>query len=164
MLSTDPLAKAKPVKKQALRQKLSDYLSTNQLKSTKQRDVIVETFFSMDDKHVTIDELLEEVRKTHESIGYATVYRTLMLLVEAKIAHQRQFHDGQSRFELNLAHHHDHLICLDCDQIIEFENDTIETIQEEIAESKGFELAHHKMELYGHCQTLKKTGKCPHQK
>lgn len=158
------MAKAKQVKKQALRQKLSDYLSTNQLKSTKQRDLIVDTLFENDDKHVTIDELLEEVRKTNDSIGYATVYRTLMLLVDAKIAHQRQFHDGQSRFELNLAHHHDHLICLDCNRIVEFENDTIETLQEEIAENQGFELATHKMELYGHCQQLKKQGKCPHHK
>ena len=65
----------------------------------------------MKEKHVKIEELLESVRKKSPNIGYATVYRTLLLLVDAGVAHQRHFNDGQSRFEVNTAHHHDHLIC-----------------------------------------------------
>jgi len=140
------------VQKQALYDKLNSYLAKHHLKSTKQRDVIVKTFFDCEGDHITIEELLELVRKENASIGYATVYRTLMLLVEAGVAHQRHFHDGQSRFEINSAHHHDHLICTECNKIVEFENGTIEEIQDSIAKDHGFKLTGHKMELYGLCE------------
>ena len=131
--------------------KLNDYLVNHQLKNTRQRDEIISTFFSLKDHHVSIDELLTEVRKRSPHIGYATVYRTLLLLVEAGIAHQRQFHDGQSRFEINTAHHHDHLICTACGKIVEFESELIEDTQEKIAQKHHFHLTGHKMELYGLC-------------
>lgn len=136
--------------------KLSSYLTKNRLKSTKQRDAIVDTFFGMEGKHVKIEELLEAVRKTNPAIGYATVYRTLILLVNAGVANQRHFHDGQSRFEIESAHHHDHLICTKCGKIIEFENDTIEELQERIAKNKKFVLTGHKLELYGVCSDCRK--------
>ncbi|MCP5464079.1 MAG: transcriptional repressor [Deltaproteobacteria bacterium] len=139
-----------------LYQKLNDYVSKNNLKSTKQRDLIVETFFEQKGKHILIEELLEKVRQKKASIGYATVYRTLMLLVDAGIAHQRQFNDGQSRFEINSQEHHDHLICTECNRIIEFENDTIEKLQEKIAANHRFELTGHKLELYGTCPDCQK--------
>jgi len=139
-----------------LYEKLSSYLTKNRLKSTKQRDAIVETFFTMESKHVRIEELLEAVRKTNPAIGYATVYRTLMLLVHAGVANQQHFHDGQSRFEIESSHHHDHLICTECGKIIEFENDTIEALQERIAKNKKFVLTGHKLELYGICSDCRK--------
>jgi Fur family transcriptional regulator, ferric uptake regulator len=142
----------------SLHEKLNSYLSKKRLKSTKQRDAIIETFFSLEGQHVKIEELLEEVRKKAPNIGYATVYRTLMLLVEAGVAHQRHFHDGQSRFELDLAHHHDHLICTECDKIIEFKNDIIEETQHRIAKKHKFLLTGHKMELYGTCGDCRKNS------
>lgn len=140
--------------------KLDTYLNKNQLKNTKQRQNIIDTFLNMKTKHVTIEELLNEVRKKHKKVGYATVYRTLKLLVEAGIAEQRQFQDGQSQFELESDHHHDHLICTHCDKIIEFENPVIESLQHDVAHGFAFELTGHKMELYGVCQGLKKNGVC----
>lgn len=133
-------------------QKLSAYLTRKHLKSTHQRDHICEVFFKIKEgQHVTIEELLAAVRKKYPGIGYATVYRTLMLLVDAGIASQRHFEDGQSRFEIVTGHHHDHLICTACKRIIEFENDTIEELQETVARTHGFRLTGHKMELYGLC-------------
>lgn len=139
------------MEKRLLYDKLSTYLAQRHFKSTKQRDLIVETFFNREGEHITIEELLERVRKKNPAIGYATVYRTLRLLVEAGVAHQRHFGDSQSRFEINLAHHHDHLICKACGKIVEFENDTIENLQERIAARYHFKLTGHKMELYGLC-------------
>lgn len=136
--------------------KLNAYLNKNRLKSTRQRDVIVDSFLKTDGKHIKIEELLAIVRKQSPNIGYATVYRTLLLLVDAGIAFQRHFNDGQSCFEVQSAHHHDHLICTECRKIIEFENETIEELQEQIAKRNRFKLTGHKMELYGICADCRK--------
>lgn len=140
--------------------KLNAYVRKKQLKSTKQRDIIVKTFFDMHGEHVKIEDLLQAVRKHNAAIGYATVYRTLNLLVEAGIANQRRFNDGQSRFEIDdQDEHHDHLICTECGTIIEFHNDSIEKLQEDIARKYKFKLTRHKMELYGVCSDCKSASR-----
>lgn len=135
--------------------KLHSYLKEKGLKTTKQRDQIVETFFSLDKRHVKIEELLSHARKKNPKIGYATVYRTLLLLVDAGLAHQQQFGKGKSQFELCRKQHHDHLICTKCGKIIEFQNNIIEELQTRIANKHDFDLSGHKMELYGLCSDCK---------
>src|SRR5262249_39054926 len=110
---------------------LNHYLETHGLKHTRQRNVIVAEFFKAN-KHIKIEELLSQVRKVEPSIGYVTVYRTLMLLKECGLAHQRHFGEGQSLFE-KAGEHHDHMICIKCGSITEFEDDRIEKLQEQIA-------------------------------
>lgn len=144
---------------QLLYEKLNSYLEKKHLKSTKQRNVIVKAFFGTEGRHIKIEELLETVRKENPGIGYATVYRTLLLLVEAGVAHHRHFNDGLSRFEINSAHHHDHLICTECNKIVEFENDTIENLQIQTAKKYKFTLTGHKMELYGVCKECQRKNK-----
>ncbi len=136
--------------------KLTQYLTRNRLKNTHQRNTIVDIFFKQKQKHLRIEELLEIVRQVDAKIGYATVYRTLLLLVQAGLAEQSHFNDGQSRFEVVDEHHHDHIICTECGVIVEFENETIETIQKQTARTLGFKLTGHKMELYGLCQKCQK--------
>lgn len=144
-------------------QKLGDYLSRQKLKSTQQRKDIVDAFLQMQSRHVTIEELLEACRKTNAGIGYATVYRTLKLLVEAGIAEERQFQSGPAQFELESENHHDHLICTHCNRIVEFENARIESLQEKVAKDYKFELNSHKLMLYGVCQGMKKHGVCSYE-
>ena len=128
-----------------------DYLSRKLLKSTRQRDLIAEVFFG-EHGHLSIDELLARVRERNPKIGYATVYRTMKLLTECGLAALRQFGDGQRVYELAAdTAHHDHLICVECGKVLEFENEEIERLQDQIAESADFRLTHHKMELYGTC-------------
>ncbi|MBI2340415.1 MAG: transcriptional repressor [Deltaproteobacteria bacterium] len=131
-------------------------LSDKGLKRTRQRDIIFRIFFSPPHKHYRIEELLERCRREDPTISYATVYRTLILLVEAGLAFQRQFGKGQSLFEHVSGHHHDHLICTSCGAIEEFENRTIEKLQESVAKKYGFRLTSHKMELYGLCAKCQK--------
>ena len=103
---------------------------------------------------MSIDDLLAKVRKRSPKVGYATVYRTMKLLTDSGIAAARQFGDGQTRYEvMGDGHgHHDHLICTNCGLILEFENDTIEQLQDEMADRLGgFKLVRHKLELYGLC-------------
>ena len=135
-----------------LRTRLQSYMATKGLRSTAQRRLIVDTFFE-GAPHVTIEDLLTEVRTRDSGIGYATVYRTLKLLADSGVASERRFDDGLSRYELadDGAAHHDHLICLSCGKIVEFEEPRIEALQDEVAARHRFLVTAHKHELYGVC-------------
>lgn len=123
----------------------------NGLRLTKQRQAIINIFLRSR-KHLSVEELYQRVKKLSPSIGYATVYRTVKVLTRANLAEERQFGDGRSRFESVMEKkHHDHLICVKCGKIIEFENDQIEQLQEAAARHRGFKVLSHKLELYGHC-------------
>lgn len=130
---------------------LHDHMVKRGLRSTDQRRLIVETFFQAA-HHISIEELLAEVRQKDSRVGYATVYRTLKLLTECGVAFERKFGDGLTRYELaDESSHHDHLICVECGKIIEFEEPKIEELQERIAARHGFILKTHKHEMYGTC-------------
>ena len=130
---------------------LQTYMDKKGLRSTDQRRLIVDTFFHADN-HVSIEELLAQVRAKDPRVGYATVYRTLKLLTESGVANERRFGDGLTRYELaDDATHHDHLICIECSEIVEFEEPRIEELQERVAKKYGFALRSHKHELYGLC-------------
>jgi Fur family ferric uptake transcriptional regulator len=130
------------------------------LRSTDQRRLIIETFFKSHN-HVSIEELLAVVRVNDARVGYATVYRTLKLLAECGVAYERRFGDGLTRYELaDDTSHHDHLICVECGAITEFEEPQIEVLQEAIAAKYGYLLHSHKHEMYGLCPDCqKKSGK-----
>jgi Fur family ferric uptake transcriptional regulator len=132
-------------------QQLSEYLAGQGLKSTSQRDTILHVFVNAG-SHLSAEELYARVKKAHPRIGYATVYRTLKLLAEAGMAEERRFEDGFTRYEYKASDgHHDHLICTRCGEIIEFENERIEALQQDVARKKGFKVQSHKLELYGLC-------------
>ena len=130
---------------------LKSYLEAKSLKSTAQRDFIADTFFKTN-THISLDELLNKVRRKNPNIGYATVYRTMKLLTECGLAIARQFGDGQTRYE-NLPQdgHHDHMICIKCSRIAEFQNQKIEQLQSDAAKKLGFTVVSHKLEIYGYC-------------
>jgi Fur family transcriptional regulator, ferric uptake regulator len=144
-----------------LRATLAAYMAKKGLRSTDQRTLIVDTFFRAE-HHVSIEELLAQVRSRDPRVGYATVYRTLKLLSECGVANERRFGDGLTRYELaDDATHHDHLICLECGDIVEFEEPRIEELQERAAAKHGFLLQSHKHELYGicpRCQAQRRVG------
>jgi Fur family transcriptional regulator, ferric uptake regulator len=144
---------ATPAHLNHLRGLLEAYMVKKGLRSTEQRRLIVETFFQAP-AHITIEELLAQVRAVDARVGYATVYRTLKLLAECGVATERRFGDGVTRYEIaNEGAHHDHLICLECGGIEEFEEEAIERLQEEVATRHGFTVKSHKHELYGTCST-----------
>jgi Fur family ferric uptake transcriptional regulator len=131
---------------------LARYMSERGLKSTRQRSLIVDTFFELGG-HVTVEDLWSRVRQQDARVSVATVYRTMKLLSECGLAAARNFGDGQTRYEPAAGrHHHDHLICTRCGTIVEFENDRIEQLQDLVAKKHGFRVTSHKMELYGLCR------------
>ena len=90
------------------------------------------------------------MRDSHPDVGAATVYRTLRLLCEAGLANSHQFGDGVTLYEVE-GRHHDHLICSDCGEIIEFQSAVVEAEQDKIAEQRGFRLTKHQHILFGTC-------------
>ena len=138
---------------------LRSYLARAGLRVTEQRRTIARVFFEHPG-HPNIDELYTKIRARFPSIGQATVYRTLKLLVESGLASPSRFGDGTTRYEA--AHdgeHHDHLVCITCGAIIEFRNDEIERLQEEIAAQHRFRVTDHRMVIYGACQDTACTRK-----
>jgi Fur family ferric uptake transcriptional regulator len=128
------------------------FLSEEGLKTTRQRELIVRVFAGIED-HVGVEELLQRVKRQDPAIGYATVYRTLKLLVQGGLAAVRNFGDGFARFEPRGHEHHDHMICEKCGAIVEFHNEEIERLQEQVAREHGFVLRRHRHELYGLCES-----------
>ncbi len=133
------------------------YLATQGLKSTRQREIILDEFLRAG-AHLSTEELYLSLRSLHPGIGYATVHRTLKLFAECGIAEPRHFGDGQTRYETRAGEeHHDHLICTDCGAIVEFENPQIEALQETVANQHGFRIERHRLELYGRCRECQAT-------
>ncbi len=126
-------------------------ISGEGLKSTRQRAEIFDVFLNSTG-HRSLAEIHAEVAKMDPKVGYITVYRTLKLLLRLGLATERKFADGETRYEPNPeGTHHDHLICLQCGKIVEFQEEAMESLQTKIAKRHGFRIYHHRMELYGTC-------------
>lgn len=120
------------------------------LKVTHQRLLILKCFHD-GRRHVTAQELFEKVVKKDDSIGFATVYRFLRSMADQNLVTEVRMGGLPARYELTPQKHHDHLTCTECGQIVEFENKTIESLQEKVALQFGFKLTNHLLELYGVC-------------
>ncbi|DAB31378.1 MAG TPA: transcriptional repressor [Sulfurospirillum sp. UBA11407] len=140
--------------------RFKDLLKHNNLKFTKQREVVLKTLYN-NDEHFTPESLYLLIKETYPelNVGIATVYRTLNLLEESSIVTSISFGSAGKKYELANKPHHDHLICKCCGLIVEFENGDIETKQEEIASKNGFKLTSHLMQLYGICENCQKSRK-----
>ncbi len=133
------------------KERLKNSLKERGFKSTRQRDII-STEFLRSTGHITAEDLYKKISRRHKGIGFTTVYRTLKLLTRLGLATERIFADNLTRYEpLSAEDHHDHLICISCGSITEFENTKMERLQEKISSEFGFYTVIHKMELYGYC-------------
>ncbi len=134
---------------------LQEHIISHHLKVTKERSAILRSFMGLGaGRHVTVEELYQEVKRHYPRIGLATVYRTLHLFCTCGLTERRHFEEGVTRFELTYnIRHHDHLICTDCHRIIEFENLNIEKLQDQVANKHRFTVYSHKLELYGICES-----------
>lgn len=137
-------------------EEFSKYISDSGLKNTPQRRLIVEVFFRSG-KHLSTEELYEQVKAEDSGIGQATVYRTLKLLCEAGLAKEQHFGENTARYEpIEDDSHHDHLICTICGKNLEVMDEEIERLQEELARRCGFVLTSHRMIMYGQCADCRK--------
>ncbi|UTO28578.1 transcriptional repressor [Bartonella harrusi] len=123
-------------------------LRTAGLRVTRQRRIILDILTDTDD-HPNAFEIFQRAHKIDASISLSTVYRTMKTLEGNGTIHRHTFSGGPSRFEQADEQHHDHLIDVETGQVIEFQSDIIEKMQEKIAKSLGYDIIYHRLELYG---------------
>lgn len=116
------------------------------LKSTLPRLKIMEILEN--GRHLSAEEIYRDLISNNYDVGLATVYRVLTQFENAGIVIKHSFEASKSVYELNDHNHHDHMVCVDSGDIIEFHDEVIETRQEEIAKKHGFKLVDHSMVLY----------------
>lgn len=114
---------------------------------TRQRKVLLQVLAEASD-HPDANELHRRAQQVDETVSIATVYRTLSVLEAQGVIHRHAFEGGGARFETADEPHHDHLIDIDTGDVIEFSSDKIERLQAEIARDLGYEVVHHRLELY----------------
>jgi len=124
---------------------------------SRRRDRIIEAFFRAG-RHVTVEDLTRAVRAGRRGVGGATVYRTLRLLARLGYAREVDFGEGVRRYESSLAAHHDHLICVGCGAVAEFEEPGIEALQDAVARRHGFAPTRHRLDIYGYCAACGRGG------
>jgi len=117
------------------------------VKMTGQRRTILQVLTEATD-HPSVESVFDRAKSLDSSISMATVYRTLNLLDELELVNRREFKQNFARFEVNAEHHH-HLIDLETGAVIEFQNEKLELLKEEIARELGYELVDHTLELFG---------------
>jgi len=122
------------------------------LKITLPRVKILSILQDPANQHISAEDVYKILLDQNEEIGLATVYRVLNQFDDAGIVTRHHFEGGKSVFELSHKKHHDHLVCLKCGKVIEFEDDTIEKRQLDIAESHNIKLTNHSLYLYGECK------------
>jgi Fur family ferric uptake transcriptional regulator len=136
------------------------------LKVTLPRLKIFEMLECSSARHLSAEDIYRELKDAGEDIGLATVYRVLTQFEAAGLVTRHHFEGGHAVFELERGEHHDHMVCVQCGQVLEFEDQTIEARQRQHAEELGFRLIEHRLIMYGECvrrdcPNLKKKGSAP---
>ena len=147
--------------KKCAKQRFMEFLAEKKLRITAQRQVIIDTAFSTH-QHFTAEQLLEWSRQKDKSVSRATVYRTLPLLTESGLVREMDFGKDYKFYDPNYAEHphHNHIICSDCEKIVEFESEKIEKLESEISHRLGFAVKSHRLQITASCEELKKLGAC----
>ncbi|MEY8213607.1 MAG: ferric iron uptake transcriptional regulator [Colwellia sp.] len=122
------------------------------LKITLPRIKILAILQKPKNQHISAEDVYKILLEQQEEIGLATVYRVLNQFDDAGIVTRHHFEAGKSVFELAHKKHHDHLVCLKCGKVVEFEDDVIEQRQSDIAKSHKIHLTNHSLYLYGECE------------
>ena len=127
------------------------YLRSKGLKFTAQRRWILKKVITKHD-HFEADDLVTDFRREGRRLSRATVYRTLPLLVESGLIREVEFGEVRAHYEPTMGHkHHDHLICIKCGNVIEFRDDAIEKLQNDVCRKHGFQVQSHNLEIKGYC-------------
>lgn len=133
--------------------RFEQYLRNRNLRMTPERRSVLEVILSREG-HFDAEELLVFLRRRHKQVSRATLYRTLDHLRGAGLVKKHRFGRGHALFEhVYGKSHHDHMVCDRCGEVIEFVNDEIEQLQEEVCRRHGFRSTNHVMQIFGVCGT-----------
>jgi len=137
----------------------SQYLRNSGMLHSRQREQVLDIFLKTE-KHLTIDDLYQHVRKKYPKVGLATVYRAMRVMCDAGLAREVDFGDGVRRFEHDYGHqHHYHLVCTKCGRAIEVVGPEIEKLLERLAKKYNFTPIRHSIKIFGTCSRCKRKVK-----
>ena len=119
------------------------------LKVTLPRVKILQILDQAQERHMSAEDVYKALLEAGEEVGLATVYRVLTQFEQAGLVERHNFDGGHSVFELDSGDHHDHMVCTETGEVVEFHNDEIERLQKKVADELGFELTGHNLVLYG---------------
>jgi Fur family transcriptional regulator, ferric uptake regulator len=148
-----------------IRERLDAFLTGKGLRRTRQRDVIVEAAFGTE-QHFTAEELHDMARRIDRTVSRATVYRTLGLLVECGLLREIDLGRDQTYYDPNFLDkpEHNHLICVDCGRVVEFEDEHIAVLEDCITRRLGFKPASKSIRIEASCEELGRTGSCRYKR
>jgi Fur family ferric uptake transcriptional regulator len=135
------------------------YLRDIGLPVTSQREAVAAVVFDSEG-HLSVDDIERELRERGERIGKATVYRTLDLLVRSRLVEEHDFGEGFKRYEHRLSSHpiHEHLICMECGKVEEFESRELYRVESKVRSEHGFIPVKRRLEIYGLCRECHEAG------
>ncbi len=144
-----------------IKEQINDFLKQKGYRRTSQRDAIIEAAFNTND-HYTAEDLLARAKMIEASVSRATVYRTLPLLVESGVLRELDLGKDQKYYDPNFVDHpdHNHLICIDCNKIVEFEDPHMAILEDCISKRLGFTPSSKSIRIEATCEELKATGAC----
>lgn len=145
-----------------VRERLDTFIKLKGLRNTPQRDAIVDAIFATDE-HFTADDLWEKLRGTDTRTSRATLYRTLSLLTDSGLLQEIDLGDGQTTYDPNFLDKptHNHLVCVDCGKVTEFEDDHLEILNDCITRRLGFRAVKQSLRIEACCEELRTRGRCP---
>ena len=127
------------------------FLKKRNQRQTPERFAVLQEVYASNE-HLDADELYLRLTRKGSRVSRATVYNTLELLLECDLVVKQQFGKNQAKYERAYSYwQHDHLICMECNELFEFCDPRIQSIQEMVAEIYKFEIKHHSLNMYGHC-------------
>ncbi|HHY42000.1 MAG TPA: transcriptional repressor [Thermoanaerobacterales bacterium] len=147
-------------KKQKIRL-IEEKLREKEFKLTPQRRATLDVLIENQSKHLSTEDVYELVKSKYPNIGLATIYRTLQLFDYFDIVKKLNFNDGCYRYELSEdeRHQHHHLICIDCGNVYEFDDDLLEQLEHKIEKDNDFQVTDHMVKFFGYCKNCKREDK-----
>ncbi len=140
----------------ALLERFRRHLRDRHLPVTRQRDLVARTVLTSDE-HLSAEAIQKHLKELGEHVGTATIYRTLDVLVRSGLVRAHDFGEGFKRYEpMPQQAHHEHLICLRCGQVVEFQNERLERMLPIIADEHAFQHQRHRVEIYGLCRDCRR--------
>lgn len=132
---------------------ISDILEKNHIRLTHQRKKVMEVLLSNSDRHISAEEIYSQIKEKDDTIGLATIYRTIKMLEDKEVLVKHDFGNGEARYEFVLKdkEKHDHLICKECGKIIEIKGILPENLNEIVLNEKAFHCKDFHLIIYGYC-------------
>ena len=136
--------------------KSEEVLKSFSLKVTMPRVRVLAALSEAEDHHLSAERIYRILRSHGHSLSLATIYRVLGHFVAVGLLVKHQFSSQEAVYELADVPHHDHLVCIYCNKVAEFEDATIEERQEKVAAQHEFQITDHSLTIYGVCKSCQK--------